>query len=167
MTATTDTTSTERTSTSADAAEAWVAGFAEGWRAPAGAAGLVANFAPMLSPEVRLIQPQMPTLVGLEAFRHGFAEPLFELIPDLHGRVVRWAARGDDVFIEVELAGTMGRRPVRFVSCDRVTLRDGVAIEREAHMDPTPLLLAAARAPRAWPAFARVQMGALRRRLRG
>ena len=75
MTATTDTTSTERMSTSPDTAEAWVAGFAEGWRAPAGAAGLVANFAPMLSPEVRLIQPQMPTLVGLEAFRHGFAEP--------------------------------------------------------------------------------------------
>ena len=148
-------------------AEAWVAGFAEGWRAPAGAAGLVANFAPILSPDIRLIQPQVPTLVGMEAFRRGFAEPLFALIPDLHGRVRRWAARGDDVFIEVELEGTMGGRPVRFVSCDRVTLRDGVAVEREAHMDPTPLLAAAARAPRAWPAFARVQLAGLRRRLRG
>jgi SnoaL-like domain len=148
------------------AADAWVAGFAEGWRAPAGASGLVANFAPILAPEIRLVQPQMPTLVGLEDFRHGFAEPLFELIPDLHGRVLRWAARGDDLFIVVELEGTLGGRPVRFTSCDRVTLRDGVAIEREAHMDPTPLLAAVLRAPRAWPTFLRVQLAALRRRRR-
>ena len=147
-------------------AEAWVAGFAEGWRAPAGADGLVANFEPMLAPDVRLIQPQLPTLVGHDAFRRGFAEPLFTLVPDLHGRVVRWGSRGDDVFIEVELEGSLGGRPVRFTSCDRITLRDGVAIEREAHMDPTPLLLAVVRAPRAWPAFARVQLAGLRLRLR-
>jgi SnoaL-like domain len=144
----------EATST---AAETWVAGFAEGWRAPAGADGLVANFAPILARDVRMIQPQLPTLVGHEAFRRGFAEPLFGLIPDLHGRVVRWAARGDDVFIEVELRGTLGRRPVRFIAVDRVTLRDGVAVERESHLDPTPLLTAVARTPRLWPRFVRMQ----------
>jgi SnoaL-like domain len=138
-------------------AEAWVAGFAEGWRTPAGADGLVASFAPILSPHVRMIQPQLPTLVGHEAFRRGFAEPLFDLIPDLRGRVVRWATRGDDVFIEVELRGTLGRRPVRFTAVDRVTLRDDVAVERESHLDPTPLLVAVARAPRVWLRFVRMQ----------
>ena len=153
------------TERAADAAEAWVAGFAEGWRAPAGAEGLVANFTPILDPGIRLIQPQLPTLVGYDAFRRGFAEPLFALIPDLHGRVVRWAARGDDVFIEVELRGTLGGRPTRFTAVDRITLRDGVAIERESHLDPAPLLLAVARAPRAWPVFARIQLTGLRTRL--
>lgn len=144
------------------AAEAWVAAFAEGWRAPAGAEGLVANFKPILAPDIRLMQPQLPTLVGYEDFLRGFAAPLYGLIPDLHGRVVRWAARGDDVFIEIELRGTLGDRPIRFAAVDRVMLRDGVAVERESHLDPTPLLLAVARAPKAWPAFARMQLAGLR-----
>ena len=42
-------------------------------------------------------------------------------------------------------------------ACDRVTLRDGVAIERESHADPTPLLVALARSPREWPGFLRTQ----------
>lgn len=42
-------------------------------------------------------------------------------------------------------------------ACDRVTLRGGVAIERESHVDPTPLLVAVARTPRAWPRFLRTQ----------
>ena len=30
-------------------------------------------------------------------------------------------------------------------ACDRIALRDGVAIERESHADPTPLLMAVGR----------------------
>ena len=48
------------------AAENWVAGFAAGWRDPAGPQEFVEHFTPLLDPEIRLIQPAMPELVGLE-----------------------------------------------------------------------------------------------------
>jgi ketosteroid isomerase-like protein len=145
------------TDTSTGAAEAFVEGFTEGWRAPASAEAAAAHFERLLAPDIRLIQPQLPTGVGYEALRRQFLEPLFELMPDMRCEVDRWAARGDDVFIELTVIGTVGRHPVRMRACDRVTLRDGVAIERESHADPTPLLAAVARTPRAWPRFLRTQ----------
>ena len=149
--------------TSSGAAEAFVEGFAEGWRAPAGAEATAAHFERLLAPDIRLIQPQLPTGVGYDALRRQFIEPLFDLMPDVRCEVDRWAARGDEVFIELTLIGTVGRRPVRMRACDRVTLRDGLAIERESHANPTPLLMAVARTPRAWPRFLRSQ-ARLRRR---
>jgi ketosteroid isomerase-like protein len=111
----------------------------------------------MLAPEIRLIQPQLPTLVGHQAFREQFVEPLFGLIPDLHGEVERWASRGDTLYIELTLRGTLGRRPLSWRVCDRITLRDGRAVERESYFDPSPLLAAVLRTPRAWPRFLRLR----------
>ena len=152
------------TDTSTGAAEAFVEGFVDGWRAPASAEAAAVHFERLLAPDVRLIQPQLPTGVGYEALRRQFLEPLFELMPDMHCEVDRWAARGDEVFIELTVIGTVGRHRVRMRACDRFTLRDGVAIERESHADPAPLLAAVARTPRAWPRFLRTQA---RLRLRG
>ena len=45
--------------------------------------------------------------------------------------------------------------------CDRVTLLDGVAIERESYFDPGRLIAAIARTPRAWPKFLRIQASTL------
>jgi len=145
-------------------AEAWVKGFVEGWRAPAGPEAAADHFESLLDPDVRLIQPQMPDLVGHAEERTGFFEPLFTLLPDAHAIVERWAARGDTVFIELTMNGTLGGRPVSFRACDRITLRNGVAIERETYADPVPLLATIARRPRAWPAFARYQLALLRHR---
>jgi len=139
------------------AAQKWVEGFTEGWRAPSGPDEFAAHFRPMLAPDVRLIQPQLPTAVGHRAFEDEFVKPLFALIPDLHGEVERWGSRGDTLYIELTLRGTLGGRPLSWRACDRVTLKDGVAIERESYLDPSPILAAVARAPRAWPRFLRVQ----------
>jgi ketosteroid isomerase-like protein len=144
--------------------EAFVEAFAEGWRAPNDLERMVAHFTPMLTPDVRLVQPQIPTLIGREQFRTGFAEPLFALMPDLHGEVEAWAARGDVVFIQVVLRGTLAGRPASFRSCDRITLREGLIAERVAFMDPAPLVKAIVSRPRAWPAFARSQLTNLRLR---
>jgi hypothetical protein len=97
------------TDTATGAAEAFVEGFTEGWRAPASAEAAAAHFERLLAPDVRLIQPQLPTGVGYEALRRQFLEPLFELMPDMRCEVDRWAARGDEVFIELTLIGTVGR----------------------------------------------------------
>jgi ketosteroid isomerase-like protein len=147
-------------------AEAWVQGFIEGWRAPAGPDEFYAHFRSMLAPDVRLIQPQLPTTVGHEAFKRGFVDPLFALIPDIRVEVEDWAVRGDTLLIAIALVGTLGGRPLRWRAVDRVVLRDGLAIERESYFDPTPLLLAVATRPRAWPRFAAGQLRQIARRLR-
>jgi len=103
----------------------------------------------------------MPTLVGYDAFKQKFVKPLFALMPDLRGEVERWAARGDTPYIELTLHGTLAERPLSWRVCDRVTLRDGVAIERESYFDPGPLIAAIARTPRAWPKFLRIQASTL------
>jgi hypothetical protein len=147
-------------------AEQFVRGFEQGWRAPGGAADAAAHFDPLLDQGVRLIQPQLPDLVGRDAARSGFFEPLFTLLPDAHATVERWAARDDTLFIELTMSGTLGGAPVSFRACDRITLRGGVAVERESYTDPIPLLAKVARRPRAWPAFARYQLALLRHRRR-
>ena len=147
-------------------AERWVADFTEGWRAPKGPQAFADHFCSRLSPDVRLIQPQLPTVVGHRDFEERFVRPLFELMPDIRGEVERWAAGGDTVYIELTLRATLGGRPLSWRVCDRVTLRDGVAIERESYFDPGPLIAAIARTPRAWPKFARFQASSLRARIK-
>ena len=148
------------------AAEAWVRGFEEGWRAPEGPEALAAHFAPMFAPDMRLIQPQIPDTIGREGLLE-FARPLFALIEDLHATVDEWAVRDNVAFIEITLSGTLGGKPVSFQAVDRITLRDGVATERRSYLDPAPLIATVLRRPRAWPAFARSQAIQISQRLRG
>jgi ketosteroid isomerase-like protein len=145
---------------SEDVAAAFVQAFADGWRAPVDADSFADHFESWLHPDVQLVQSSIPTVSGRAAFREQFARPLFELVPDLHGTVERWCAHGDDVYIELRLAGRVGRQPVTLRSCDRVTLRDGRAIERVAHVDPTPLVRAVLRTPRVWPRVLRQRLRA-------
>jgi hypothetical protein len=150
-------------------AEQWVERFKVGWRAGGGPGAFAAHFRPMLAPDVRLVQPQLPPLQGFEAFKESFVEPTFALIPDIHGEVERWAADEGQtgqgtIYIELTLHGTIGRRALSFRACDRLSMRDGVAIERESYFDPAPLLSAVLRSPSAWPRFVRLQLGARRRR---
>jgi hypothetical protein len=148
------------------AAEEWVREFSAGWRDPAGPEQFAAHFERIIDPRIRLVQPMMPDLVGHDAFRRGFVDPLFSLIPDVHGTVRGWAAEGDEIWIELELEGTLGGRPVGFVAVDGITLRDGVAIERRAFFDPSPLVAAVATRPRAWPRFVRFQLLQARQAIR-
>lgn len=150
-----------------DAAERWVAAFAEGWRAPSDADTFCDHFDPWLSEDVRMVQPQLPTLVGKAEFRERFARPLFSLLSDVRGTVGSWAAAGDVVFIELTIRGRVGGREVALRTIDKITLRDGLAVERIAGLDPTPLLAAVARSPRSWPRFARMQASTVLAAIRG
>ena len=137
-----------------EAAQAWLLAFTEGWRAPASAEAFADHFEPWFDPHIRLIQPRLPTLIGHQAFRDHFAQPLFALIPDLNGQVERFAIGADCAYIELTLSGTLGGQPIAWRVCDRATLRDGLVVERETYFDPTPLLRAILTRPRAWPALA-------------
>lgn len=132
--------------------------FIEGWRAPASADAFSDFFDPYFTDHVRMIQPQLPVLVGRRAFREQFARPTFELIPDLRAEVHDWSASGDVAFINFTLMGTLGGRAVRWPCVDRIVMRDGLVAERRAYFDPTPLLRAVLMRPRAWPKFARIRL---------
>lgn len=82
----------------------------------------------------------------------------FGLIPDLRGEVVDWAERDGFLVIAIRLHGTVGRRPVEWVSSDHIRLEDGLVRERIAHFDPLPLVGAVLRSPRVWPRFAALQL---------
>jgi ketosteroid isomerase-like protein len=144
-------------------AEAWVRMFAEGWSAPEGPDSFCDHFDPWLDPDVSMIQPGLRTVVGRRGFREEFARPLFDVVPDLHGTVEGWSASGDRVYIELRLQGTIGGRRFEMRTCDRITLRDGRAVERVAYLDAAPLLKAVMLSPRSWGRFARTQLRNLRR----
>ena len=152
------------TETRARTAEEWVAGFAAGWAEPTDADSFADHFEPMMAEDIRLIQPQLPTTVGKRAFREQFARPLFELLSDVRGTVESWATSGDVIFVELTIRGRLANRPVELRTVDRITLRDGLAVERRATLDPLPMLQAVALTPRAWPRFARIQLARLVKR---
>jgi ketosteroid isomerase-like protein len=153
----------ETTEEQARAAADWVAMFAIGWANPMDTDTFCGHFDPWFDPDVRMIQPSVRPIVGRKAFREEFARPLFTLVPDLRGTVENWAASGDVLYIELRLAGTVGKRRFTLHTCDRIRLRDGKAIERVAYLDPAPLLRAVAASPRSWPRFVRTQLRSLRR----
>lgn len=153
-------------SESSASAEDWLREFEAGWRDPPGPDEFAAHFERILDPEVRLVQPQLPTLVGHREFETGMVAPLFALMPDVHVEVRSWASRGDLLLIELTVRGTLGGRPVAWRAVDRVTLRDGVAVERETYLDPLQVLGSIASRPRAWPRYIRSQVLQLRHRLR-
>jgi SnoaL-like domain len=116
----------------------------------------------LLHPDVRLVQPLEGEVRGHDGTTAMWRRT-FGLIPDLRGEVVDWAERDGFLVISIRLHGTLGGRPVEWISSDHVRLEDGLVRERVAYFDPLPLAAAMAGRPRAWGALARAQLSRLRR----
>jgi SnoaL-like domain len=129
-------------------AAAFAEQFAAGWRAGGPADRFVEHFAPLCTPQVLLVQPLSPPLRGREGLQR-LAGALFEAMPDLRGEVLRWGPTDDGLIIELTLRGTLDGRPLEWTVADRVVLRNGLMAERRSYFDPTPLLPAMLRRPRA------------------
>lgn len=127
------------------AIEAAIAAFADGWHSPHPHA-----WDDLLADEVELIQPLLRDRAG----RHALAEEygrLLQLIPDLKGKVLRWAANDRTVRIELCLTGTLGRLPLRLDVTDQLTLDDDGRIRcRRARLNPLPAVALLARQPGMW-----------------
>jgi len=96
----------------------------------------------LLSPDVTLVSPMMPSTNTLDEAKAGWTN-LLALIPDLSSEVHRWGASEDGVFIEFRLRGTVGDELVSWEVVDRFVLgADGLAKERVAYFDPSPLAAA-------------------------
>ena len=74
-------------------AESFVNKFAAGWRSGS-LESFLDSFAPLVDPDVRLIQPPLPTQRGWDGFVRLFTS-LYELMPDLRGEVVGWEPTED------------------------------------------------------------------------
>ncbi len=113
---------------------------------------LVQRFVALLAPDVRLLQPVTPTIVGSDAARREFTR-LLAWLPDVHGVVDAWAASGDTILIAWRLRFTLGRAPFELRIVDRLVTRDGVIAEREAYFDSLRFLLATLSRPAAWKGY--------------
>lgn len=132
----------------ADAADL-VRRFADAWRRP-----VLEHFMAMLAPDVRLLQPVTPPVVGHAAARREFGRML-KWLPDLHGTVDSWSAAGDTVLIAWRLAFTLGGAPYELRIADRIVARDGLIVEREAYFDSLRFMLATIARPGAWTGYLR------------
>src|SRR5207253_499626 len=94
----------------------------------------------------------------LESARDEFSR-VFGLFPDLHGRVHRWSASPDLVFIEFTLFATFAGRPLRWHVVDRFVLADGRGLERVSYFDSVPLVAALIRRPSGWLAWWKSGLG--------
>jgi hypothetical protein len=105
--------------------------------------------------EVVLEQPMMPRMVGKEAAREGFGR-LLGLFPGIRGRVLRWSAEGDMVWIEMRMTVPAGSRPLEWDLVDRIELEGGLVRERITYMDAVPIVLGVLTRPALWAAMARM-----------
>jgi hypothetical protein len=132
---------------------AFVRRFAEAWAEPT-VDGLVA----LTHPDATFTQPLAATAHGHEGLANVFDE-LLSTIPDLTGELVSWAPVDENtVFVELRLRGTFGRKPIEWVTVDKIVLRDGLIAARTANFDGLRLLGALARRPRGWPAWLRAKL---------
>jgi hypothetical protein len=130
--------------------------FAAGWRAPHPHA-----WDDLLAADVELTQPLLADGRGIGVW-HGEVARLVAFIPDLRGEVLGWAGRGDTLFIDLQLHGTTGGRPLSFRAVDRLTIGEaGTVIRRESFFDPMPLSASVVRQPRAWLRWWRSGLGPL------
>lgn len=123
--------------------------FSDGWRIGATQPGrFFEHFGGRLTADAVMIQPLSPVLRGQRGLRELFG-PLFGIMPDLRGEVVRWGATEDGVLIEVAMRGTLRGLSVEWTAVDRIILRDGLIAERRSYFDPLPLVKALLSRPRA------------------
>ena len=135
--------------------------FAAGWRNPNPHA-----WDGLLAADVELTQPLLRDGRGISVW-HGEVARLLAFIPDLRGEVLGWAGRGDTLFIDLQLRGSAGGRPVSFRAVDRLTISvSGTVVRRESFFDPLPLSATLARRPRAWLRWWRSGIGPMQWRRR-
>lgn len=116
-------------------AEQWVAAFQERW---ANAKNNLDRFMDILGPDIKLVAPGLRPTQGREQIYRAF-ERTFAALPDIKGQVHRWSASEDVLFIEMTFSATIGNRHVQWTDVDRFRFRNGIAIERVAYFDPSPI----------------------------
>lgn len=106
--------------------------FADAWRQPR------TKFVELFHPDGTLFQAGMEAPIGRDRIQ-AHQEITLALLPDMRVNPTRWAANGDDVFIEWTATGTFQDQPLEWSGASRFTLRHGLIIEELAFFDSFPL----------------------------
>lgn len=128
---------------------AFMASFADAWARPD-----ADRFVELLAPDVRLLQPLTPVVVGRTAAHEEFVR-LLRWLPDIHGIIDTRSSSQDTVLVAWRLCFSLGRSPRQLPLVDRIVLREGLIAERQAYFDSASLALAILARPRAWLPFLR------------
>jgi len=140
----------------------FVANFERLWAQPA---PHVDEFLDSLSPDVRLVAPLGVVTVGREAGLRSLRRT-FAALPDMRGEVDRWAETNDAILIEMRFIATIGGHRVEWPNVDSFRFENGVAVERIAYFDPTPVKKAFTRNLRALLQLHRLRRQRQRKRVR-
>jgi ketosteroid isomerase-like protein len=114
--------------------EQFVTRFADFWNQPS-----PQRLPELLHPDVVLVQPLAPRMVGIEAAQAQFHR-FFSCLPSLRADVDNWSGEKDIVFIEFRLRAGLGRDKLEWPNVNRLRLRDGKGIERVTYFDPLAVL---------------------------
>ena len=106
--------------------------FEEAWEDPGN------KFVELFAPDGTLMQAGMEKPISREQIP-AHQNITLALLPDMAVKVTRWAAQGDDVFIEWASSGTFQGRCISWSGASRFTLRDGLIVEEVAYFDTLPL----------------------------
>ncbi len=85
-------------------------------------------------PEGRLHPPGGSEPLDLEGAQR-MVEGVRAMIPDVALRILHWAERDGEMFIEWEMTGTIGDRPVRWCGINRNTLRGAKSTQAVSYWD--------------------------------
>jgi ketosteroid isomerase-like protein len=121
--------------------EKFVAKFAEFWADPS-----PQGLPDLLHPDVVLVQPLVPPMIGIEAAQAQF-QRLWYCLPDLRAHVDHWCGDGDLVFIEFRLRAHVRGDLIEWPNVNRLALRDGKGIERVTYFDSLAILPTLVRHP--------------------
>jgi ketosteroid isomerase-like protein len=124
--------------------EDFVSRFADFWAEPS-----PQRLPELLHPDVVLVQPLAPRMVGIQAAQTQF-QRFWYVLPDLRAHVDHWCGDRDLVFIEFRLHARIGGNSIEWPNVNRLQLRDGKAIERITYFDPLAILPTLARHPSLW-----------------
>jgi ketosteroid isomerase-like protein len=134
------------TMSAADGKADFAAAFAEGWAIGAtDPERFFAHFARRMTDDAALIQPLAREGRGPAGLRQLFG-PLFEVMPDLRGELVRWGPTEDGVIVELTLHSAASE--LRWTTLDVIELVDGRITSRRAYFDRLSLIGALLRRPR-------------------
>ncbi len=115
-------------------AERFVEVFTERWSHPD-----PEQLADVQHPDGRLRHPGMDRFIGHDEIpaylrRLLSVSPVIKLVP------IRWASKGDIVFIEWQMSGTFSGQQLQWDGATRFTLRGDRAVEGVGYFDTFPLL---------------------------
>jgi hypothetical protein len=136
--------------------EEWIAAFRHVWDKPQERLDHLLN---LLSDDVTLRAPTLPPVSHGKAEARAAFNRAFRGMPDLRADIHRWSLADEVLFIEITFEATIGGHRVKWDDVDVFTVKNGVAIQRVAFFDPTPVRRAFLRNFSAFRQYRRMRRG--------